>query len=109
MAVPHVAATIALVMQAVPGITPDQVSTALTSSARAFPTGTYCVGKYNTVNSCGAGLLDADAAVNAALNPSRNAGGGGGGGAWDWLDLASLLVLALAAVLLQRRGAQALH
>ena len=76
---------------------------------RQFPTGTYCVGKYNTVNSCGAGLLDADAAVNAALNPSRNAGGGGGGGAWDWLDLASLLVLALAAVLLQRRGAQALH
>jgi serine protease len=98
MAVPHVAAAVALIMQAVPGITPDQVSVALTSSARAFPTGTYCVNKYNTVNSCGAGLLDADAAVNAALHPASNAsGGGGGGGAFSWLELVGLLALLAAA------------
>ena len=98
MAVPHVAAAVALIMQAVPGITPDQVSVALTSSARAFPTGTYCVGKSNTANSCGAGLLDADAAVNAALHPASNAsGGGGGGGAFSWLELGGLLALLSAA------------
>lgn len=97
MAVPHVAAAVALIMQAVPGITPDQVSVALTSSARAFPTGTYCVGKYNTANSCGAGLLDADAAVNAALHPATNASGGGGGGAFGWLELGGLLALLAAA------------
>lgn len=103
MAVPHVAGVVALIMQAVPGITPDQVSVALTSSARAFPAGTYCVGKYNTANSCGAGLLDADAAVNAALNPNRGSGGGGGGGgALGWLDLAALLALSLAARPLRR-------
>lgn len=96
MAVPHVAGAVALIMQAVPGITPDQVNIALTSSARAFPSGTYCVGKYNTANSCGAGLLDADAAVHAALNPpaSSGGGGGGGGGALGWLELGGLIALA---------------
>nr|WP_315493908.1 S8 family peptidase [uncultured Rhodoferax sp.] len=108
MAVPHVAGVVALIMQAVPGITPDQVSIALTSSARAFPAGTYCVGKYNTVNSCGAGLLDADAAVNAALYPatSSSGGGGGGGGSFGWLELGGLVTLLAAAWGLRRRTSQ---
>ncbi|PQA79023.1 S8 family peptidase [Rhodoferax sp. TS-BS-61-7] len=108
MAVPHVAGVVALIMQAVPGITPDQVSIALTSSARAFPAGTYCVGKYNTVNSCGAGLLDADAAVNAALYPatSSSGGGGGGGGSFGWLELGGLVTLLAAAWGLRRHTSQ---
>ena len=109
MAVPHVAGAVALIMQAVPGITPDQVSVALTSSARAFPSATYCVGKYNTVNSCGAGLLDADAAVHAALNPARSSGGGGGGGAFGWLELAGLLAFAGFAWCMRPRYQQSHH
>lgn len=60
MATPHVAGVAALLFSLQPGLTPDQISSVLTSSARAFPTGTYCAGK--TV--CGAGLLDAKAAID---------------------------------------------
>jgi serine protease len=60
-AAPHVAAVAALLFQAKPTITPDELQSRLTSSARAFPTGlySYCDGK----TTCGAGLLDADAAL----------------------------------------------
>jgi serine protease len=64
MATPHVAAVAALVMQKNPSLTPDQVKTILTSTARPLPGA--CSG------GCGAGILDAYAAVQAAGGGSAN-------------------------------------
>ncbi len=58
MATPVVSGVVALMLQANKNLTPDQVASLLKSSARAFPAA--CTG-------CGAGLVDANAAVNAAL------------------------------------------
>ncbi len=66
MATPHVAAVAALVIAKNPALTPDQVKNVLTSTVRPFP---------GTCSGCGAGLVDASAAVAAA-----NGGGGGSGG-----------------------------
>lgn len=109
MAAPHVSATIALMLQAKSDLTPDQIRTALVTSARAFPAGSYCVNKINTAFSCGAGLLDADAAVDAALNPRAviASSSGGGGGALDTLDLALLAAWMLAATVWPARRAVA--
>jgi serine protease len=57
MATPHVAAVAALMLQANPALTPDDVEARLKSSTRAFPA---------TCSQCGTGLLDANAAVIAA-------------------------------------------
>jgi serine protease len=65
MAAPHVAGVVALMRAANPALTPDEVETRLKSSTRAFPA---------TCSQCGTGLVDANAAVTAAI------GGGGGGG-----------------------------
>jgi serine protease len=91
-ATPMVAATAALILSVRPDLSPDQVKSALQSSARAFPsTGAdngsdptpvpqcqppssqeqlqcYCV-----TGLCGAGMLDADAALTVAqaLQPSQ--------------------------------------
>jgi len=65
MATPHVAGVAALMYSVKPAATPDQITAALKSSARAFPAS--CSG-------CGTGILDANAALNAIL------GTGGGGG-----------------------------
>jgi serine protease len=59
MATPHVAAVAALMLSVNSALTPDQVEARLKSSARPFAIG--------DCNQCGAGLLDASAAVNAAL------------------------------------------
>lgn len=64
MAAPHVAGLAALLYSADSALTPAQVESTLTSTARAFPA---------TCTGCGAGIVDATAAVNAVL------GGGGGG------------------------------
>jgi serine protease len=63
MATPHVTGVVSLMLSVNPGLTPSQVLTVLQSSARPFPTGTAldC-----TLTTCGAGLLDAAAAVTAA-------------------------------------------
>lgn len=63
MATPHVAGVAALLYAVKPGITPDEVESTLKSTARSFP---------GTCSQCGAGIVDATAAVAAA-----NGGGGG--------------------------------
>jgi len=66
MATPHVSGVVALMLSVKPTLTPDQVTSILQSTARAFPA---------TCSQCGAGIVNASAAVDAAI-----AGGGGGGG-----------------------------
>jgi serine protease len=56
MATPHVAGVAALMLAKNPNLTPDEVEAKLKSTARAFPAA--CSG-------CGAGIVDAAAAVNA--------------------------------------------
>jgi serine protease len=57
MATPHIAGVAALLYEVDPTITPDEVESTLTSTARSFPA---------TCNQCGAGIVDASAAVDAA-------------------------------------------
>jgi serine protease len=67
MATPHVSGVVSLILSANPALTPAQVTSLVQSTARPFPGGSTCAG------ACGAGIIDAGAAVAAA-------GGGGGGG-----------------------------
>ncbi|CAM5225393.1 S8 family peptidase [Alishewanella longhuensis] len=67
MAAPHVAGVAALIKQAKPNATPDEIETILKNTARSFPAS--CSG-------CGVGIVDANAAVLAA----QGTGGTGGGG-----------------------------
>ncbi len=60
---PQVSGVVALLMQIKPGMSPAEVQNHLVSSARSFPSATYCA----TRTDCGAGLLDAFKAVNALL------------------------------------------
>ncbi len=66
MATPHVAGVVSLMLSLNPSMTPAQVLTALKSSARAFPTGT---GADCTTALCGAGIVDAAAALAVAVPP----------------------------------------
>jgi serine protease len=65
MAAPHVAGVAALIKQAKPSATPDEIEQILKTTTRSFPA---------TCTSCGTGIVDANAAVLAAQ------GGGGGSG-----------------------------
>src|SRR5688572_29940622 len=58
MATPHVAGVAALMLSARSSLTPDQVTSILQSTARAFPA---------TCSQCGSGIVNANAAVDAAL------------------------------------------
>ncbi len=58
MATPHVSGVVALMLQAKSSLTPDQVTQILQSTARAFPA---------SCSQCGSGIVNALAAVNAAL------------------------------------------
>ena len=69
MASPHVAGVAALVYAANPGISPDEMESLLKNTARAFPSG---------CSQCGAGIVDAAAAVTGA-GAGAGAGGGAGG------------------------------
>ncbi len=68
MATPHIAGVAALMYAADGTITPDEVENTLEAQARAFP---------GTCSQCGAGIVDAAAAVQAVID--GNTGGGGGG------------------------------
>ena len=79
MATPHVAGTAALMLARNPSLTPAQVTSIMQSSARAFPS----VPAYNrdckasgpltgTQQLCGAGILDAFAALTATPLPKRH-------------------------------------
>jgi len=58
MATPHVSGVVALMLSVKPSLTPDQVTSILQSTARAFPA---------TCSQCGAGIVNASAAVDAAI------------------------------------------
>jgi serine protease len=59
MAAPHVAGVAALMLSVNNALTPDQIEAAIKASARPVPAGVSC-------NQCGAGVVDARAAVDAA-------------------------------------------
>jgi serine protease len=76
MATPHVAGVAALMLARNPSLTPAQVLSIMQSSARAFPSGTIrdCRSTGPLVAGsqlCGAGILDAGAAVAAVPLPKR--------------------------------------
>ena len=104
MAAAHVSGVAALLLGLQPGWSPDQVRLALTRSARGFPDHSDC----SASGLCGAGMLDAAAAVRwQQANPApavqpENTSSGGGGGAAGWPELLVLLSVALLARL--RRG-----
>lgn len=67
MAAPHVAGTIALMLSVNPALTRAEVTSLLRSAARPFEAGSTCMLPENS-GLCGAGLLDAQAAL-AAVTP----------------------------------------
>ncbi|SOZ37526.1 MprA protease, GlyGly-CTERM protein-sorting domain-containing form [Cupriavidus neocaledonicus] len=107
-AAPMVSGVVSMMFALNGSLTPAQVTAALKSSARPHPSGTFCT---TNPGVCGAGLLDADGALLAALGmppvqaaPAPAADGGGGGGAvplWSGLLLA---LAGLAGFALRRRG-----
>ena len=58
MATPHVVGVVALMLSVKPTLTPTQVTSILQSTARPFPA---------TCSQCGAGIVNANAAVDAAI------------------------------------------
>ncbi|WOC26739.1 S8 family serine peptidase [Pseudoalteromonas sp. N1230-9] len=62
MAAPHVAGVAALIKQAKPSATPDEIESILKSTTRSFPA---------TCNNCGTGIVDAAAAVAAASGSTQ--------------------------------------
>jgi serine protease len=113
-ATPMVSGVVALMLSLNTSLTPAQVTTALKSSARAHPANTFCTTGSNT-GMCGAGLLDADAALTAAVGtpatstpaPSTSSsGGGGGGGAMSPWSASLLLLIGVTGFAKRRRPAQ---
>jgi serine protease len=67
MATPHVSGVVALMLSVKPTLTPDQVTQILQSTARAFPA---------TCSQCGSGIVNANAAVDAAIGGTTPPPGG---------------------------------
>lgn len=65
-ATPHVAAAVALIRSVAPTLTPAEIKGLLIATARTHPADSFCAAK---PGSCGAGMLDAAAAVQAAVTP----------------------------------------
>lgn len=63
MATPHVAGVVSLLFAVKPDLTPAQVTTFLQNNVTPFPSGSTC-----TIATCGTGILNARAAIGAALN-----------------------------------------
>ncbi|MDF3839146.1 S8 family peptidase [Cupriavidus basilensis] len=103
-AAPLVSGVASLMLAVNPALTPAQVLATLESTARPHPAGTYCTASAN-IGTCGAGLLDANAAVIAAAQVApapqpatpapSSSGGGGGGGALSWPVALGLCALGL--------------
>lgn len=109
IAAAHVSGLVALLLGMQANLSPDQIRVVLTRSARAYPAGSYC----QTSAVCGAGMLDAEAAVRwlqanpAPVVPPDNSGTdptGGGGGATGWPELLTLLSAALLSGATRRRS-----
>lgn len=64
MAAPHIAGVLSLMVSLDPTLNFTQSLQILQSTARAFPAGSSC-----TTSTCGSGIADAAAALNAVLNP----------------------------------------
>ena len=85
----HVSAVAALLKSAVPSATPGQLRQWIVASARPHPGGTFCATGQPGAGQCGAGLLDASAAMNLAVPPPPGGGGGGTLPLWQLLLLAA--------------------
>ncbi|NOV27255.1 MprA protease, GlyGly-CTERM protein-sorting domain-containing form [Cupriavidus necator] len=99
-AAPMVSGVVSMMFTLNGALTPAQVTAALKSSARPHPSGTFCT---TNPGVCGAGLLDADGALVAALAtppaeaaPAPAPSSGGGGGA---VPLWTAMLLALSGLL----------
>ena len=68
-AAPHVSGVAALLLSVKPMLTPGQIKSILQSSARPFPAGSWCITP-SSAGLCGAGLLDAHAALQASSSPA---------------------------------------
>jgi len=117
-AAPMVSGVIGLMLALQPSMAPADIINALKASARPHPPGTYCAANQNM---CGAGLLDADAALSATAPATRaaqapapvggsagtssdgGAGGGGGGGAWPLPAALALLCAGAIGFITRRR------
>jgi serine protease len=69
MAAPHVTGVVSLMFSINPSLTPAQVLSILQSTAHAFAVGSVC----NTPNTCGAGIVNAAAAVAAVADITPDA------------------------------------
>ncbi len=69
MAAPHVAGIVSLMLSQKPTLTPSQVLTLLQSTSRKFPVNTASLGGDCTTSLCGAGIIDAAAAVTGVDLP----------------------------------------
>lgn len=104
-AAPMVSGVVAMMFAMNGSLTPAQVTAGLKASARPHPSGTFCT---TNPGVCGAGLLDADGALMAALStpaapaPAAASGGGGGGAVPLWTALL-LMLSGLLAFPLRRR------
>ena len=106
---PLVAGTAALMLAVQPSLNPDEVRQLLRTSARVFPTSGdesasgLCQAPtveqlecYCTTSTCGAGMLDAGAAVALAQATEPASVSGGGALDWGWLLALGLAVCAVA-------------
>jgi len=73
MATPHVVGVVALMLSRKPSLTPAQIETAIKSSATPFPADDSTNACVNTGLVCGAGILNARAAIDAVVPATASA------------------------------------